>query len=427
MIKHSLFLIAAASSLAAQTPTVHLIRAPEAASKQVLTNVTAVRQLPGGRVLVNDIGRRQLLSFDAALTTVTVVADSASGGANAYGPGPGGLIAYAGDSSLFVDPRDLSMFVIDPTGAIARVAAVPRSQDASTIGSNTFGSPAFDPKGRLVYRGGMSRIMPKVDAKGNFSMPELPDSSAIVRVDLVSRKLDTAGFIKIAQTKMTVNRTERGISMTSEINPMQIVDDWAVLSNGTIALIRGRDYHIDLIDADNKTTSAAKVPFDWARLSDEEKVAVIDSAKTAMDRARTSPSANNGMYVGAGSGGAQRMQIMTMDVGGGGSPTQGKADGAAAGLPPLDFVSPSELPDYRPVFTAGAARPDLDGNLWIRTSATRAGVSAGPIYDVVNSKGELVDRVQVSAGRQIVGFGTGGVVYLVARDDKGAWLEKTHR
>ena len=72
-------------------------------------------------------------------------------------------------------------------------------------------------------------------------------------------------------------------------------------------------------------------------------------------------------------------------------------------------------------------KADLDGNLWIRTSATRAGAIAGPIYDVVNRKGELVDRVQLPAGRTIVGFGKGGVVYMVARDEKGAWLERTHR
>ena len=49
----------------------------------------------------------------------------------------GALIGFFGDSSLFIDPRDLSMFVIDPTGAIARVAAVPRSQDAASMGSKS--------------------------------------------------------------------------------------------------------------------------------------------------------------------------------------------------------------------------------------------------------------------------------------------------
>ena len=48
----------------------------------------------------------------------------------------------------------------------------------------------------------------------------------------------------------------------------------------------------------------------------------------------------------------------------------------------------------------------------------------GPVYDVVNRKGELVDRVQVPANRSITAFGPGGVVYLTSRDGKTTKLEK---
>src|SRR5438874_8628737 len=46
--------------------------------------------------------------------------------ANAYGTRPGGLIAYRGDSTLFVDPASLSMLLIDPNGKIARVRSEER-------------------------------------------------------------------------------------------------------------------------------------------------------------------------------------------------------------------------------------------------------------------------------------------------------------
>ena len=49
------------------------------------------------------------------------------------------------------------------------------------------------------------------------------------------------------------------------------------------------------------------------------------------------------------------------------------------------------------------------------------------IYDVVNRSGELIDRIQLPASRQIVGFGKGGVVYMLARDASGSWIERTHR
>jgi len=65
----------------------------------------------------------------------------------------------------------------------------------------------------------------------------------------------------------------------------------------------------------------------------------------------------------------------------------------------------------------------MDGNLWIRTIRTK-GIGGGPVYDVINSKGELVDRVQVPANRVIAGFGAGGVVYLVATDGDKRFIER---
>jgi hypothetical protein len=436
MRKLLVLLVAAAPLGAQQGPAVRLINTPDASSKPILGVVAAVRQMPGGRVLVNDIQKRQLLMFDNTLNNPTVIADSVSGGANAYGPSAGGIIPYFADSTLFVDPRDLSMFVIDPAGGIARVAAVPRSQDAGMLGSNVVGSPALDSKGRIVYRAGLGRIMAPAGGRGAGNMPmmpDFPDSSALVRVDLTTRKIDTAAFYKVTKTKMNVVQSEKGISMTSEINPMQIVDDWAVTDDGAIAIIRGRDYHIDWVDADNHITSSAKIPFDWQRLSDEDKVAVIDSTRTAMEAQRAKMAAGGGgpMAMGGPGGGGPVIMQFNTSVGGGGDGAVRKSavEGAAGalGMSPLTFVAPSELPDYRPAINLGSTKADIDGNLWIRTSATRPGSIAGPIYDVVNRKGELTDRVQVPAGRTIVGFGKGGIVYMMARDDKSAWIERTHK
>ena len=114
-------------------------------------------------------------------------------------------------------------------------------------------------------------------------------------------------------------------------------------------------------------------------------------------------------------------------VGGDGVRATATTNGPAGGLQ-MNFVSVNELPDYRPPFPGpGSVKADLDGNVWIRTTANRTGAVGGAIYDVVNRKGEIVDRVQVPAGRTIVGFGKGGVVYMMGRDDKGAWLERTKR
>jgi len=421
----ALMLVSTAAA-AQQAPPVRLINAPDGASKQVLGTVAAVRQLPDGKILVNDVQSRQLLLLDHSLANVSVVADSTSGGASSYGIRPGGIIPYLGDSTLFVDPAGLSMFVIDPTGKIARVGSVPRSQDAASLGSNLQGSPALDSKGRIVYRGGFGRLMPPPGAaRGPMAFPEIPDSAALVRVDLGTRKLDTAAFFKTPKIKMNVTQTERGMMMTNEINPLPIVDDWAVLADGSVAIVRGQDYHVDFVNPDGSLTVSPKIPFDWQRLSDEDKTAIIDSARTRMEQARAAAASGSGQPAMGGRGDGN---VVVMNFSTGDGARTSSSGGRGATVSPLAFVSINEMPDYRPAFTQGAARADADGNLWVRTSAVRAGsVGGGPIYDVINRKGEVVDRLQVPAGRQIVGFGKGGIVYMQARDDKAAWIERTHR
>ncbi|HEY9230122.1 MAG TPA: hypothetical protein VIP11_25950 [Gemmatimonadaceae bacterium] len=436
-MRSSLFLLAIlpSAALAQAAPPIRLINAPDASTKPQFGLVTGVRQLPSGGVLVNDALKRQLTMFDATLANPTVVADSVSGGANSYGTRPGGLIPYHGDSTLFVDPAGLSMFVLDGKGAIARVASVPRSQDAGAFAS---GAPRLDAKGRIVYRGGggpqriTASARPNNGAANNgpvIQMPEPPDSAAVVRIDPVSRKLDTAAFIKIPKTKMNMTQTDGRMSVSIEMNPLQVIDDWAVLSDGSVAVIRGRDYHIDWINADGSTTTTPKLPFDWQRLSDEDKVALIDSAKAAMERSRTTMAGGPGGAAVMGGAGAERgMVVFNAMADGAGQRTMVAGGPGGPGGPQVQFVSPSELPDYRPPFAASAALGDADGNLWIRTTSVRAGaVNAGPIYDVISRKGEVIDRVQVPAGRSIVGFGQGGVVYMIARDERGTWVERTKR
>jgi hypothetical protein len=74
-----------------------------------------------------------------------------------------------------------------------------------------------------------------------------------------------------------------------------------------------------------------------------------------------------------------------------------------------------DLPDYWPAFVRGATRADADGNLWIRTTTT---VKGQPVYDIVNRRGELVDRVQLPPFRTVAGFGA-GAIYMAVKDASG--------
>jgi len=328
----------------------------------------------------------------------------------------------------------MSMLVIDPAGKVGRVMSVPRSQDAMVLGNPALGTPAFDGSGRLVYRGMPRPIMSPPGRDGSFTPPQPPDSVAVVGVNLTSRQVDTVGWTLVPKIKMDIQRDDNGrVTINAIANPLPIVDDWAVLSDGSVAIVRGLDYHVDWVNADGSITATPKLPFDWQRLSDEDKVAIIDSTRTAMEKARAAMAnmSPERMMAEAMAGGGRAagpgMVVMSFNDGASRTQTASSAGGPGGG-PGMQFVPTSEMPDYRPPFTPGAARGDADGNLWIRTTAVRQGaVAAGPIYDVVNRKGELTDRIQVPAGRTIIGFGKGGIVYMLARDDKGSWVERTKR
>lgn len=444
--------VAAAQQLApaaatgnAPRPAPRALGAVVATSTDSITMVGGVRALPGGKLLVNDPFRRRVLLLDERLGASTIVVDSASGAANSYGPRGGGLVAWKGDSTLFVDPASLSMLVVDPAGQVARVMSVPRADDAMALANpNAFGTPGLDAKGRLVYRAMPSMRMvrregPPGSAPGAApgiagGMPQLPDTMPLVRVDLASRKVDTLAWLKVPRPQVSMTTDDKGnMEVRVVANPLPVVDDWAVTSDGQVAVLRGRDYRVDWVQDNGTLASSGRLPFDWKRMSDDDKAAFIDSVKAV--RARQGTGAPTPMMFGMGGGGAGAPPPGAGGPGGAGGPViVTRTESRDGGGPPrsetrtntapqFEFVAPSELPDYRPAFFANAAKADRDGNLWIRTTAAPT-VQGATVYDVVDRKGALVDRVQVPAGRQVVGFASDGTVVLAYRDGTFARLEK---
>lgn len=428
-------LLAAPAALVAQQPPVvgppiRPLGAIEVASKETFGGALTLRHTPKG-VLVNDVANRRLLQFDPTLSDFTVVADTTPATAGAYGR-QASIIPYRGDSTLFVDAQSYSMLLIDPDGKVSRVMALPRSQDGMMLGT-ALGQPGFDKNGKLVYRGApdFRRMMTRAMGGGPGgvpAMPEAPDTLPIVRLDLETRALDTLGYVKVQRPKTEVTRDEGTgrINVTMTVNPLATVDELAVTSNGDVAFIRGSDYHVDWVRSDGTRESSPKLPHPWQRLSDEDKVTFIDSLKAARERLLANqpqpatPAPGGTSTTTTGPGGETRTQ-MTVVVGGGPMSAAGGPMGMNSRN--TNFVPPNELPDYKPPFFNGNARPDADGNIWVLTIPTR-GIPGGPVYDVINSKGELVERVQVPANRTIVGFGAGGVVYLAARVDGKTTLER---
>ena len=509
------------ASTAAKVPLKQLAPA-EARAARGVGAVTSLRVLSDGSVYVNDGSRRQMLRFDGGLKEVRVIADTAPGAPVPYGQRAAGLIPYLGDSSIIVDPSTNAMLVLNAQGKVTRIMAAPRNNDINTLASTNLGANAFDTMGQLVYRqgnnvggggvgamfgsgndrgggrggqpqGGQPRAatapipgqaMPAAPAaqqtrgdgsfggggggpggRGNQGAQQ-PDSVPIVRANFDTRKADSVAWLKVPKSETAMTRGEDGsMRMTVKINPLPQGDDWALLSDGTVAVVRVLDYHVDYFSPDGKLVSSERLPFDWKRISDDDKNKMVDSLKT-MAKAITDRSAAQG--------------------------------GNSTFRMNFEVTAPEKLPDYYPPVRAGSSMADRDGNLWILPSTSnlqaqiasqmmgggggRGGFGGGPpgggapggagrargatadtaarrvgapgdstgraggggagmaalagmipgmanlppqVYDVVSRQGELVHRVQVPSGRQLVGFGPNGTVYLAAREGRELFIEKT--
>lgn len=274
-----------------------------------------------------------------------------------------------------------------------------------------------------------------------FNPANQPDSVPIVRVDFDKRTADTVTFVKVPKNETQMTRGEDGsMRLSVKINPLPQADDWALLADGTVAVMRVLDYHVDYYRPDGTHVASEKLPFDWKRISDDDKTKLVDSLKT-MAAAVT-------QRMGQGGGGF-RMNF--------------------------EPIAPEKLPDYYPPVRPGSSIADHKGNLWVvpttsnlsaqlaqqfmggggpprggfpgagrapgAPGALRDSTRQGPppaalmaiaaqmanqpplVYDVVDPSGKLIERVQLPAGRQLVAFGPDGLLYLAARERGAVYLE----
>lgn len=419
----------------AQKPPIRQIGRLERVSVDSLAfrSIATALPMPGGRVMLNDITGRRVVILDSTLSHTTIAADTTSATADAYGTSWATLIRLHADSALLIAPSTLSMLVLTSNGTTARVMAVPRPNDAQLL----TGTPGIDTRGRLVYAGsrgtgGILRLVVGMqlvqDGKPSEIMKILQqnsdggirvgkvvvDSSVIVRVDLESRAIDSASWIRIPKYIREINVDNEGkvVSVATTPDPLPVTDQWVVLRDGTLAIVRGRDYHIDWIDASGQRTSSPKLPFDWQKVDDARKTALIDSAVADLQKVLDDVAAPQAGGPGRASAGGSSAS------GGRGGGASGGGGGGGRQYAPMIAArpSPADLPDYVPPFAERAVSGDADDNIWVRTSQM---ADNRPVYDVINRRGELIDRVQLPPFRTIAGFGP-GVVYMAVQDNAGA-------
>jgi len=232
-------------------------------------------------------------------------------------------------------------------------------------------------------------------------LPPIPiqvDTAPIVRADLDTRQLDTLAKVKL-NISAPFNKREiddqGNVIMHLYINVLGVDDQWAFLSDGTIAVLSVQDYHINWVDPDGTRRSTPKMPFDWKRLSDEDKQRMKDSLSSRLAEINNGPT-----------------RTMTTP------------NGPRTARQQFAFLPPEKFGDYDQPIETGAMKADLDARVWILPRTSLA-AKDGLLYDVINRKGEIVERVQFPKGYVLAGFGAKGVLYVTRLNGRRGILERT--
>jgi len=378
-------------------PQPRAVVGPVAVSRGVLRTVSGLRELTGARVLVNDFGSRRLVILDSALTKYVVVLDSALGPERSYGARNGGLIPFGVDTTLFYDAASRTLLPILPDGSIGSAIALPFQGHAAAFVAG--GYVRADGQ-NLIYVAPPGRPAVSVSAGGS-APAALNDSSPLVRANLLTRVVDTLGFLRTPRREQDLPYTPpdgaKGV-MRAVRDPVLVTDGWAMTSDGSIGIVRGGDYHVDWIRG-GRLISSPRMDYPWHRLSDEDKRALVDSGRA---------------FVGA----HPTKYVATLN---------GREDD---GFVVDSVVGAAELPDYIGPF-ASPPLADADGHIWVLPVTTIAPIFVPPAaasrapatYDVVDSNGRIVKRVTIPAGTSIAGFGK-GTIYLVEREGPGVSLAR---
>jgi hypothetical protein len=345
-------LLASASLVAggagAQAPPVRSLGKPAAELLESFSTVESVRELRDGRLLVVDSRERIVHLVDASLRAATAVGKQGSG------PGeyqrPGVLVRIEGDSTLLTDIGNRRLLVFNTAGQPVGVVGAPVERGGWNPAANM---PRYaDRAGRLYYVTALR--MP------NAEPTTPPDSGVIVRVDRRRGAMDTIARVRLPKTTITTTTAGGKLTGVSVMrNPLAEQDEWAVAPDGSVAIARVGDYHVEWV-----------LPNGTRRVGPRVSVQPIPVTKRDRDEATQRSSA----------GGVE--------------------------LP--------DWPEVKPPFLRDAASVAPDGAVWVLR--TRAAADSVPVYDVFDANGRLTERVALASRGRIVGFGA-RAIYLVRLDE----------
>jgi hypothetical protein len=355
---------------------------PDAETTESFTQVTAIRELPSGKLLVADSRDKVVQLVDLATGAMTKV------GREGNGPGeyaiPVALVGLPNGTTLVHDLVNRRFLVVGPDGKPGAFLELPRpTATAGGGGPIVLGGMqqvrGYDDRGRLYFTGS------PFSATGGSV-----DSVALLRWDRVKPSFDTVGYVKLPPN--SVSRSGSGgnvmIRMGNNVR-FTPAEAWAVAGDGSIARVFPSPYRVAWLNGRGAPVLGPIIPYTPLKVTEADKQAFLEQMRR-----------NQGTRIMIGG-----------PPGGGG--------GGGGGRPPGGEPPPPEFAETKPPFEAGigmlgTVQATPEGEVWVLR--TRPANDKTPSYDVFDKTGTLVKKVSLNPNSRVAGFGK-GTVYVVRSDE----------
>ncbi len=353
--------------VAQNVPTVRLTT-PLATFPETFNEITAVRELRDGRVIVVDQRELAVVLVDFKSGKATPI------GRKGTGPGeyewPARLLPLAGDSTALHDNTSRTHMLIHPDGTPGAEIDT-REGVSGPLAALALQARFSDARGRFYTQTQPVRF--NSDGKR-----ELTDSFAIERWALRAARRDTVAWIAVEPDPSRRLLPSGGVVTQPRSIAYRSGTQWNVTPDGRVIIVHADPYRVDVVQPDGRVVRGAPIPFTRIKVTEAHR----REFQAEVNRPRMSMRMERG---GSRTIGLQRM-------------------------PPDN--STWEFPEYLPPFWYEALYIASDGTAWVQR-LTEAG--APPAFDVIES-GRLVRRVVLAPRAKVVGFGR-DVVYVVQLDE----------
>jgi hypothetical protein len=212
-------------------------------------------------------------------------------------------------------------------------------------------------------------------------------SVPILRLSLETSALDTViQFTPPQQNRPPqVSQATRAVTLSYDVTPLMPGDAWFVYADGTVGVVRGSNYRMDLIGLDGTRTRIDPIPYPKVSVSEADKKRLMESFKREQQ---------------------ERM---------GQSPQR---------PPSVDYKDGLPWPAQHPPFNAkGGVLVDPQDRIWLEVRC--ASTEKATCYDVISRKGERVSRYRLPEHSEIIAVGQ-GFVYTVNSEKRDKLVVQRH-